>query len=217
MEDVFDAMLAGEVSAASRGIAANAPPQPSVIAQKPLTALVGPEDPRYPAGNPGVVALEFPEAEWLRVLFLPDRDWHALAGGGRRSPVLRMMLPPGPRFAAGMSRLARRFPLTRFLIDPFRHGPEPAAGWQSQVCLAEYDNVWITTLGLVDGSACSWPEKTSIEQALYFVIGEVGAGKLLYASGSIGIDAAAWLRRFEFLDDAQRALILRTNAAEIFS
>lgn len=217
MDDVFDAMLAGEVSAASRGIAAGAPPQASVIVQKPLTALVGPEDARYPAGNPGVVALEFPEAEWLRILFLPDRDWHALAGGGRRSPVLRMMLPPGPRIAAGMSRLAKRFPHTRFLIDPFRHGPGSSTGWQSQVCLAEYDNVWITTLGMVDGIACCWPEKTLIEQALYFVIGEVGAGRLLYAGGGAGSGAEAWLKQFAFLDDAQRALILRDNAAEIFS
>jgi hypothetical protein len=223
MDKAFDALMIGDAPAMRSGISSLPPAEmlncPGVIVQKTLTMLIGPEDSRYPPGSPGVIALEFADDEWLRVLFLPDREWHALAGAGRRSPVLRLMLPPGPRAAAGVSRLAKRFPHTRFLIDPFRHGPEPAAGWQSQVCLAEHENVWITTLGLVPGQTTIWNEPAAIHDALYFVIGEVGAGKLLFASGLIAdntFDARAWLTQFPFLDEAQRELILRSNAKDLF-
>src|SRR4051812_19869842 len=89
MDDAFDALMIGDAETMRSGIAtlptAASFDRPGVIIQKTLTTLIGPEDSRYPPESPGVIALEFADDEWLRVLFLPDRDWHALAGAGRRS------------------------------------------------------------------------------------------------------------------------------------
>jgi hypothetical protein len=185
--------------------------------QAPLDLLIGPSDERFPS-ECDVVALDFPEDVWLHHLFLPDRDWHALTNAG---VVLRLMIPFGHRLAAGISRLAQRFPQTKFLIDAFRHGPNSRSNWQAQVCLADHENVWISTLGMIPGPAFCWPEQTHINEALYFTVGEVGAGKLLFASGQTledaqNFDAENWLEHVPFLDPAQRELIRNENAWYLF-
>jgi len=233
MEPYFDASLAdgprpADSSALIGGVLESTDPRAELqralpaqrwLLQQKLNLLIGPADARYPPHAPEILALEFDVEEWLRVLFLPDRDWHALAQSGA---VLRLMLPPGRRAAAGVSRLAQRFPQTRFLIDPFRHGPEPGEGWQSQVCLANHENVWLTTLGLVESPARTWPSQPAVDEALYAVVGEVGAGKLLFASGlsldgASNFNADAWLARAPFLDLAQRELICSGNVKELFA
>ncbi|HYF52384.1 MAG TPA: hypothetical protein VEJ63_23460 [Planctomycetota bacterium] len=236
---VFECQLAGGIveGATFYSELASAYPTANWLLQEKISLLIGPNDTRFPLSSTKVVALEYGHDEWQRVLSLPDRDWHALANCGA---VLRLMLPPGPRSTAGVSRLAQRFPQTRFLIDPFRHGPEPTAGWQSHVCLANHRNVWLTTGGLLeerwhDAIICSDPSGWAVHHALHFVIGEVGAGRLLFASGlsldlilcavlgerpwhdgAAHFDADAWLSRVPFLDPAQRELIRFTNARDLF-
>ena len=186
-----------------------------------LDCLVGPGDPRFPAGAPLVVDLQLPSGELPRCLKKPAADWWPLANGlaGSRQ-FLRLNLPPGAATAAGVRKLAQRFPRTRFVLDPFRHGPAP--GWQAQVRLAECPNVWLTTLGLLPGGACRWPRAEEVAEAFYFTTGEVGASRLVLASGwrwedllSLAL-APQWLARVECLDDAERELIMETNAGDVF-
>jgi hypothetical protein len=179
----------------------------------PLDVLVGPNDSRYPAGEPRVIDLRITGEELLHALRLPESAWYPLLGTPRAFRLLiHLNLPAGSRAAAGISRLARKFSNVHFIVDAFAQNAEPAEGWQSQVRLAEAENVWLTTRGLA-----SWPHATAAE-ALYFVVGEVGAGKLLYASDGTPVQSPAdWLRSFPILDEAQRELILHGNAAELLT
>jgi hypothetical protein len=61
-----------------------------------LDCLVGPGDPRFPAGAPLVVDLQLPDGELPRCLKKPAADWWPLANGlaGSRQ-FLRLNLPPG--------------------------------------------------------------------------------------------------------------------------
>jgi len=94
-------------------------------------------------------------------------------------------------------------------------------GWQAHVRMAECANVWLTTLGLLPGPHCRWPRAADLAEALYFAIGEVGAGKLLFASGLTcdalaSVDPPSWLASVQTLDDPERELILSANARELF-
>ena len=187
-----------------------------------LDALVGPNDARYPAADPPVIDLQIDEAPLMKMLTLGDSAWYPLCGIPREHAlIVRFNLAAGNRAAAGISRLARKFLRTRFLIDPFAHGFD-GGGWQSQVRLAEADNIFITTLGMSPGARCCWSDSSQVSEAMYFVIGEVGAGKLLWASGdSISAtpqtDPEEWLAKISFLEPAQRELILRGNAVQLGS
>ena len=181
-----------------------------------LSALVGGSDARYPAGTPAIVELDFPEDELMAKLKLPRAEWWPLAETLRtQRQFLNIRLPAGSRVAAGVARLASEFAAARFLIDPFRHGPTSA--WQAQARLAERENVWLSTLGLRD--AALWPRAEDVADAFYFMMGEVGASKVLYASGRTlpeCSDAESWLSAVPCVDAAQRALILTLNAQELF-
>jgi len=186
---------------------------------------------------PGVIDLQLPdENALLSRLKKPAPEWWPLAAGAAANgQFLRLNLPPGATTAACVRKLAQRFPRTRFLLDPFRHGP--VAGWQAQVRLAECGNVWLTSLGLLPGAACRWEQRgltpisgcleigclsPLVEEAFYFTAGEVGAGRLLLATGARWEDllsasfAAEWLAGIRCLDKDQRALILGLNARELF-
>jgi hypothetical protein len=187
---------------------------------EPLACLVGPTDPRFPSTAPAVLDLQLPVDNLPAQLRKPVSDWWPLANAAAANgQLLRLNLPPGAHTAVGVRKLAQRFPHTRFLLDPFRHGPVP--GWQAQVRLAEWENVWLTTLGLVPGAPCRWPHDEDVEEAFYFATGEVGAGRLLFASGRRWEDLLSapfptqWLSRIRCLDDAQRALVLEGNAREL--
>jgi len=188
----------------------------------PLTCLVGPADARFPANAPGVIDLQLPdENNLLSLLKRPSPEWWPLAtGAAANGQFLRLNLPPGASTAACVRKLAQRFPRTRFLLDPFRHGPAP--GWQAQVRLAECSNVWLTTLGLMPGAACRWEQSGGVEEAFYFATGEVGAGRLLLASGERWEDlhsaalATEWLAGIRCLDKDERALIQELNAQQLF-
>ncbi|MCY3024639.1 MAG: hypothetical protein NTW87_37175 [Planctomycetota bacterium] len=186
-----------------------------------LSHLVGPDDERFPATSPGVIDLQLAEAVEGAQLRKAASDWWPLARAvAANKQVLRLNLPPGASTAVGVRRLAQRFDRTTFLVDPFRHGP--VAGWQAQVRLAEQHNIWLTTLGLVPGAACRWPRHDEIEEAIYFTTGEVGAGKLLLASGRAWPDMRSapapeeWLGRVTSLEQAERALVLEKNARDLF-
>jgi hypothetical protein len=81
------------------------------------------------------------------------------------------------------------------------------------VRLAELENVWITTLGLLPGSSARWTEAAAVEEALYFTTGEVGAAKLLLATGWTTEEAAGaespsrWLAEIKALDEAEKTLV----------
>ncbi|MGD0093863.1 MAG: hypothetical protein ABSE73_28475 [Planctomycetota bacterium] len=187
--------------------------------------VIGSCETRFPVDAAEVVGLRLPDAAGLAALLKrPVSEWWPLpVGGEKRSekgPFLRLELPPGQSVVAGVRRLVQRLPHITFLLDPFCHGPVP--GWQAQVRAAECDNIWLTTLGLLPGAACKWPEPEDVEQAFYFAAGEVGAGRLLLASGRRWEDllsaplAAEWLAGARCLDKDQRALILELNARAVF-
>jgi hypothetical protein len=184
-----------------------------------LNAVVGANDPRYPAGA-DVIDLQLAPDDLLRGLKLSHDRWWPLSGQPRadgKKVVVHIEAREFGSLARGMSRLARAFPAAVFVIDPFQAGKE--SKWQAGVCLADENNIWLTTRGLF-AAVRIWPDQSERE-ALHFVAGEVGAGKLLFASGLTpeGLSAqrptpAEWLGSIEFLDDAQRELILWRNSCE---
>ena len=169
-----------------------------------------------------VLDLQLSEADLRARLKMPAAEWWPLLGAqhGKSPLCLRLNLPPGPSIVKGARILAREFPRVHFIIDPFRHGP--ASEWQGQARMAECSNVWLTTLGMFPNPSCLWPRSEDAGIAMHFVSGEVGAGKLLFASGldwnlqTPAINPVEWLSGISTLDDAQRALILRLNAADLF-
>jgi len=174
--------------------------------------------------NPAVkiVDVRIPPSELLARLKRPKPEWFLLAEGVRvQKQFLRLSLPPGASCVVGTKKLAEHFPQTRFLLNPFLHGP--GDGWQAQVRLAETENIWLTTLGLSPGPRCRWPRTEDVDEALHFAMGEVGASRLVYASGLSAsmyefflFDPQKWLADIKVLDEDQRALILDLNARELF-
>ena len=187
-----------------------------------LNCIVGPNDPRYPR-DAGVLDFGLDDAALLKNLKEPPAHWWPLCGAPRddgKSVILHLNTADFSALARGLTRLVRAFPALRLIVDPFLGGK--ASKWQAGVCLAEESNIWLTTRGLYAAEK-SWPDRSERE-ALHFTIGEVGAGKLLFASGMTPAQLnaqtaspAQWLKSIPFLDFAQRELILRQNAAEAFS
>ena len=225
----FDAHLEGSPAATgllpaglSGAILYNAPDLP--VASGRWFLVAGQEQIAEVSRNPAVkvVDLRIPPGDLLARLKRPKPEWFLLAEGVRvQKQFLRLTLPPGASCVVGTKKLAEHFPHTRFLLDPFLHGP--GDGWQAQVRLAETENIWLTTLGLCPGPNCRWPHSEDIDEALHFAMGEVGASRLVYASGYsaamsefFSFDPQKWLADIKVLDEDQRALILDVNARELF-
>jgi len=173
-----------------------------------LAGLFGPDDERFVPAD----VIELDCAPHLRA---PIHSWWPLLGSSQWF-VIQMHLPEGASCLKPVRALAAAFPQRHFIFDPFIRGPQSA--WQGHTRLAVLPNVWITTLGLLDSELWPAPE---LESALHFVCGEVGASKLLFASGYEWeriheLRPLEWLSRIRCLDDAQRELILWTNAEELF-
>lgn len=186
-----------------------------------LDKIVGETNARFPSRSAEVVDLTVTGDElddWLRS---PTEWWplcESLRGSGR---MLRLHLPEGAKSVAGAKQIVRRYYRTRFWIDPFVFGP--AFGWQGHVRLAQYENVYLTTCGLFPGEGSPWSPDAA-EEALRFVVGEVGASVLLYGSGlaweqvADGLDrpVRAWLSETKAFDDDERKLVLEENAKALF-
>jgi hypothetical protein len=189
-----------------------------------LSTILGPQDARFPA-DARVIDLDFPDAEWHARLHKPAAEWFPLCGAPRtdgRRPIIHLNTLDFPKLARGLVQLARRFPQTRFIVDPFMTGSDEH--WRAGVCLADQPNVWATTRGLF-GPHTNW-KRGFYQEALYFIVGEIGAGKGLFASGLRFTDWARaselalphpeeWLRHCKFLDEAQITLLLRENFVEV--
>ena len=188
------------------------------LSAAPIAQPLGSGDPRYPANEPDVLDLTLTSdalSAWLQKLL---HAWFPLAGDAAVRRTVRIPLPPSGAKIPLIRRLAGAYPHTRFLIDPFKHGP--GSTWMPYVRMAELPNLWLTTLGMPPGPANSWTQSSDMEEAIHFVCGEVGAGKLLLASGEC-VDAQQshaleWLMEIISLDDDQRALIARDNALSLF-
>ena len=183
-----------------------------------LNTFTEPADEKFTALERTVIDLQLPDTELLSRLQAPVSEWWPLAGtarGARR--FLHLTLPAGAAPAASLRRIIKSYPRTVFMIDPFRHGPVP--GWQAQIRLAEFDNVRLTTIGIVPGATCRWAEAEKVSDALYFTVGEAGAGKILFASGlfwGYALDPSIWLDGIHVLNPDQKSLILEHNARELF-
>jgi hypothetical protein len=166
------------------------------------------------------VCLDLAELEAL--LKQPPASAALSAAAARPRPIVRLALPPGSRLAVWVRRRARGLPDGCFWLDPFEHGPKP--GWQAHVKLAEQPNVWVTTLGLDPCVGTLWTREAA-QEALHFLIGEVGAAKLLYASGSswdqwrrdAGRPFREWLAANPSLDAKEVEMVLLKNAAGLLA
>jgi hypothetical protein len=183
-----------------------------------VSSLIGPDDPRFPQSNPEVLDLDMNDAELLRWLQAPLHAWFPLLETYGHRRALHLKLPHNGGPIPLIKKLIRGFPRTLFIVDPFRHGPN--SGWVPQVRLAESNNVRVTTVGLTPGSACVWPLATDIAAAFHYVAGEVGVGKLLFASGETPLKivenaSSEWLASIPTLDADQRELVAHVNAEEL--
>ena len=185
-----------------------------------LDCVCGPDDPRFPKSAPSVIDLTVIEIEFQKLLAAPSHTWFPLAGGTPRHAI-RLHMPPNGEGGAIplLKKLVRNFPHRTFLVDPFWRGD--SSQWVPLVRLAECENIFLTTLGLPPGASCSWPEYPAVEEALHFVSGEVGTGKLIFASGSewasySAVDQLKWIDGIESFDAAQREMVAWSNAAELF-
>ena len=213
------AVFFGALAAAWRDTMSTAAPNGLWLRAATIEQLMGPSDPRFPGEEPDLIDLR-PGGDRLGALLqTPMHAWWPLAGDSKTPRTIRLELPARGNKVPLLRKLAGHFPRTRFVIDPFAHGPETS--WMPLVRLAECENLWLTTLGLTPGPACCWTNKPDIEEAFHFAMGEVGAGKLLLASGNnLGaeiVDAPGWLGGMLSLDPAQRQLIARDNAIALFA
>jgi len=159
-----------------------------------LERIVGESNARYPSRTASVIDLQL--GERLDDALKSPSDWWPLCYPLRNtSRLIRLVLPRGSRLVARVKQVVRAHPDTFFLLDPFVHGKKE--GWQSHVRLGDRPNVWLTTLGLDPEGDNDWGRREARE-ALHFVVGEVGAAKLLYASG------ASWFNRIENADASFR-------------
>ncbi|MFH0938969.1 MAG: hypothetical protein V1899_06790 [Planctomycetota bacterium] len=217
---LLGAVLHGQFTAAVRAQLEQLSPGRIWRHAESLTHIVGSSDSRFPQTDPVVIDLQLPEQELSPRLKITPLDWWPLAEACRGKCFLRLCVAAGGAAVAGPKKLVKAFPQTRFLIDAFRHGP--ASGWQAHARMAECANVWLTTLGLLPGPQSCWPRTEDVAEALYFTIGEVGAGKLLFASGLswetlAAADPISWLASVQTLNNSERELILSANARELFS
>lgn len=212
------ALTWGIQSAAWRSALAAVAPEKQWLHAEGVAQLIGPDDPRFPQTHPDVLDLAVSDAELHRLLQLPDRAWFPLLKASHGRCGLRLNLPPNGGAIPLIKKLVRGFPETLFLVDAFRHGPR--SGWVPQVRLAENENVRVTTQGLAPGDACTWPDPSDVAAAFYYVSGEVGVGKLIFASGATPqqlakLDYKNWLSSIPCLDEAQRELIAFRNVQEL--
>lgn len=182
-----------------------------------LDRIVGETHASFPSRSAGLVDLKMPEED-LQLWLKSPSEWWPLCESLRNSKrYLRIHLPPGPSCVSMLKQVVKRFRQTHFWIDPFVHGPEP--GWQGHVRLAEYENLWLSTQGLYPADGGKW-NKADARDAVEFVVGEVGASKLIYASGlswealASGFDRPQreWIESLPALEEAERSLVLQRNA-----
>jgi hypothetical protein len=186
-----------------------------------LELIVGEDHARFPSRGATVIDLCLNEKYRDASLAHPP-DWWPLCYPLRDTQRwIRLTLPPGSQVVVRVKQILKRYPETLFWLDPFANGPQP--GWQGHVRLAEWPNAVISTLGLFPGRS-AWTAEQA-EDALAFVVGEVGAAKLLYASGCSWSDLACgrdrpareWLESTPRLDDRERDLVLTENARRRFN
>jgi hypothetical protein len=195
-------------------------PEPYALSAAPLANLIGPGDPRFPAAPArGRLLIDLtlewqPFLSWLR---RAQSDWFPLLDAARsRRLWIRCPLAPNGATCNGIRRIARQTREATFIADPFRFGPDGA--WPAMLRLAELPNVLITTLGM-HGPQSGWNGKVT-NAAMRFLAGEVGAGKLLLASGadvadpSVPAELEKWVASIDAFDDDQRMLVLNGNARE---
>ena len=187
-----------------------------------LDRVVGESHAAFPARKTSVVDLAL-EGEELRLWLKRPAEWWPLCEALRDAKrMLRVRLPQGSGAVSLFKQVARRFPQTHFWIDPFVHGP--AEGWQGHVRLAEMENIWLSTLGLCPHAQGLWNE-TAAPEALHFLVGEVGAGKLFYASGlawpaaAAGLDMPArqWLHDRKDLEPLELRMTLETTILNLLA
>lgn len=201
-----------------------------------LPFLIGPGDARFPRserGEPLVLDLALSPEEFVQWGRRPASDWWPVLETIRaRGCFLRVPLAAKGSTVSALRRLARLEPKARFLADPFLHGP--TSNWAAHVRLAETPNIFLTTLGAWSGRVIAtgesgkefapgpWETGSLLQTTLHFLSGEVGAGKLFFASGRASSEpleggaVEAWLASLEVLDDDQRRLIRRDNVRELF-
>ena len=185
-----------------------------------LERIVGETHARFPSRSATVIDLLLDDEHLETCLKRPAEWWPLCYPLRNESRWIRLTLPAGAPVLVRVKQILKRYPDTLFRVDPFRHGPQP--GWQGHVRLAEWPNVLLTTLGLFPGFS-AWTAEQA-EEALAFVVGEVGAAKLLYATGGGWDDlvsgrdrpARAWLESCTRLDDRERDLVLNGNALHLF-
>jgi hypothetical protein len=159
--------------------AAGVPRLQVFLPRERLERIVGETHARFPSRSAPVIDLLLDD-EHLDLCLKRPAEWWALCYPLRNaSRWIRLTLPAGAPVLVRVKQVLKRYPETLFWVDPFRHGPQP--GWQGHVRLAEWPNVMLTTLGLFPGFS-AWTAEQA-EEALAFVVGEVGAARLLYATG----------------------------------
>jgi hypothetical protein len=181
-----------------------------------LERIVGESHARYPSRTAAVIDLQL-GTRLIEALVKPGEWWPLCYPLRNTSRLLRLNLPKGSKVVARVKQVIRRHPDTFFLLDPFVHGQKD--GWQSHVRLAERPNVWLTTLGLRPAKRSRWGRREARE-ALHFLVGEVGAAKLLYASGadcfSLVEDGELrfreWLAGMSLFESRETELVLYENA-----
>ncbi|MCW8130329.1 MAG: hypothetical protein KIS92_08275 [Planctomycetota bacterium] len=183
-----------------------------------MDRIVGETHASFPSRSAVLVDLEMPGDDLLLWLKSPAEWWPLCESLRNTKRYLRVRLPAGTGAVSLFKQVVKRFRYTHFWIDPFIHGPAP--GWQGHVRLAEHENVWLSTLGLFPGEGARWSAREASE-AMNFLVGEVGAGRLIYASGlewesvSLGVDKPfrEWIEQQPELEDPERPLVLNRNAA----
>jgi len=186
-----------------------------------LDRVVGQAHAVFPTQSAQVVDLHLAPDLFDEFLKRP-REWWPVCDALRNSKrALRLKLPPGQGCAAGIKQVVKHFFDTYFWIDPFVFGP--VDGWQAQVRLATQVNVSVTTLGLFPGPNGLWSEDQA-QEALHYLVGEVGAARLLFASGEpwagyLGGQSVAkreWLEKSGAFDSRELELVFQLNAKLLF-
>jgi len=182
-----------------------------------LNQPVGADDLRYPEPAPDVIDLQLGNVALASLLEGPRHAWWPLLGSSQTCRFVHIKLEANFTKFPLLRKLAIEYPQVVFLFDAFEFGAE--SNWMPRVLLAERRNVWLSMIGLAPGPAQCW-SNPQCNEALHFATGEVGAGKLLLASGAAPCEVRgnplAWLDQLTAIDQAQRELIARQNAAELF-
>lgn len=182
-----------------------------------LDRIVGETHAAFPSRSAAMIDLTLSTEDFELWIKSPAEWWPICESLRNAKRYLRVHLPAGVSSVSLFKQVVKRFRYTNFWIDPFVHGPSD--GWQGHVRLAEYENVWLSSLGLVPLPESKWSEVSATE-ALNFLIGEVGAAKLVYASGLHWDEIAEgkdrplreWFEQHAEFEDPERPLVLSRNA-----